>query len=1141
MVLTYEILKEELDTVISEFNRTLLNSDYTKAKQITGDLLALFRKTYGIELDRKPEFDHDFQEAMKIMDESLTRIHPNPANTDEYLDVHEAFEKVVDQVMHVNEVRRRAMELEPNAELFISSYTKGIEEANAIKKQIKDSKKSFDEIENEVLKYNGTRLDSEISLNKYIVGRSKIIIDKIAYIEQLRDANRKMNADIASGKFTHEMLDGHISANKREIDEGINIIKEFLDELKKNGIDTSKFDDLLELDPVRRNIAIRELESLRTDHESQMISNYSIIVRNLNAAKTKYFDLDLFRLMDFSKFDSTTEDGRNAIDSAIAEIINNKARLDNLDKLQDNRIKIFTDSINQVKEEQKIIDTDTSDVRRLQDSMPSDVKAKMDAEKAWYKQDAIDKMYGSSDKAEKWKKYFKLLKAAEKEVDFEYLDETGARKTGKYKTVDYDKLKADLASLSTPVSIEEALKLLQLEEYKERLERITKFKAGDKSVFKELPSYSKLESATTDEERNNALAKLKQELEEDMIYVATNHGSFNNFDIEAKAIGNAGVLTKTGNVSELLGIVPLSSAKSLRGKALLLGLDALAIIAIPISVPTKILYKYTPVIGKNAQMKRYIKKHDGEHSSPYEGRANARKMLRRAEYKQQMGGIFKGARAWMRATADDLWNDSRRKQTEDAVIDRECNERIFPSVEARYINGAMITEREKQNEARENMQKRVENVREIARRDYVYNDLIADSKEAKTTELNKQVILGAALEQNGEDAELLRYSKTVMPRDRRFKGIKGAIGAVKSDLIADKINYDNPEGSVVQTDPIEQRKREEGIIAEKTAHNYVPYLLTGFAVGGLYRAASHFISGQTSYTTEGRNIHDIIDVREYTKYKNEDVLRPVTKPDYHSVPRTAADFEKANNGKSGVMYYSVSGGEKGPVPINYTNYDHVKGFYVEFTDKAGKTQSIGFSSSENGGVFRYLSEHADKYGLDQATISKYVDPKTGMLRKNADLYDLTAKIANKTGKGNGITGDDIIKQVYSGKGKAYIEPVDIVGSRHGGWIDVKSIVKELKEITYEEVVGTKRVENGIGYQPIRGYRYLPPMTITRGNPTMQFIKEALKKGSTAALAAFLGNTTGRAVVGDKSDLKDVRGDKNSVRPSRYEKDERDGR
>ena len=1140
MELTYENLKNEMDEIINEFQRTLLNGDYISAKKITSDLLKFYKSTYGVELDRKPEFDHDFQEAMKKMDESLSRIHPSADKTRDYIDVYKTFSEVVDQVMHVNEVRRRAMTIEPTAETFIESYTKGIEEANNIKNEIKEARKKFNKITDDLFLNKGVDFSEEFGLNKYIVGRSQIIIDKSNQIAAFRQAIDDLNAQLASGAITHERADGHIAENTRLIAEGENVIRSFIDELNRNGIDTTKLKDLSDIDNIKRQASIHELEKLKLVHENKLKSNYGIILSNLKKAKKKYFDMDFFRLLDYSKLNPSTEEGRQAIDRAVEELKSNSDRLDKLDTLQDNRIKIFTDSINQVKEEQKILDIDTSDTDRLKNLMTDDVKNKIAAEKAWYKQDAIDKMYGSPEKAEKWKKYFELLKSAEKEVDFEYTDDTGARKTGKYKTIDYDKFGRDLSGLGSPTSVEEALKLLQLEEYKERLERITRFKAGDQSVFTELPSYKKLLSATTDEEKKAAIDKLKQELEEDMIYVATNHGAVNNYDLEARAIGNAGMLARTGNVGEFLGLVSPSRAQTLKGKLGYLALDALAIIAIPISVPTKILYKYTPFIGKKAQMNRYIKKHEGEHSSPYEGRADARKMLRRAEYKSQMGGILKGARAWMKATADDLWNDARAKKTEAAVIDRECNERIFPSIDARYIEGAKISEKEKQEKVKANLQIRAENVREIVRRDYAYNDLITESKMARTKELEKQAILGAALEQNGEDAELLRYSKTHLPRDRRFKGIKRALGAVRSDLISDQINYDNPDGSVVQTDPINQAKREEGIIATKTAHNYVPYVLTGFAVGGLYRAAFSQIPTTKKKIIEERHVRDFKTVKKHTLYKEENMTRNVETYNFDDIPQTPAAFAKKNNDLTGEMFYSVSGGEKGPVPINYTNYDHVKGFYVEFIDEVGKRQSVGFASPENGGTFRYLSELATNYGLDQKTISKYIDIKTGMIKDNANLYNLAADIANKTGKAKGITGKDIIKQVYTGKGKAYYEPV--IQNRQGGWIDVRSIVKDLEKNSVEEVVGTQKVPIGENYFRTDWVdNILPAKEITENNPTMQLVKEALKKGSTAALAAFGGNTTGRAVVGDKSDSKDVRGDKNSVRPSRYKKDERDGR
>lgn len=1187
MELTYENLKNEMDEIINEFQRTLLNGDYISAKKITSDLLKFYKSTYGVELDRKPEFDHDFQEAMKKMDESLSRIHPSADKTRDYIDVYKTFSEVVDQVMHVNEVRRRAMTIEPTAETFIESYTKGIEEANNIKNEIKEARKKFNKITDDLFLNKGVDFSEEFGLNKYIVGRSQIIIDKSNQIAAFRQAIDDLNAQLASGAITHERADGHIAENTRLIAEGENVIRSFIEELNRNGIDTTKLKDLSDIDDIKRQASIHELEKLKLVHENKLKSNYGIILSNLKKAKNKYFDMDFFRLLDYSKLNPSTEEGRQAIDRAVEELKSNSDRLDKLDTLQDNRIKIFTDSINQVKEEQKILDIDTSDTDRLKNLMTDDVKNKIAAEKAWYKQDAIDKMYGSPEKAEKWKKYFELLKSAEKEVDFEYTDDTGARKTGKYKTIDYDKFGRDLSGLGSPTSVEEALKLLQLEEYKERLERITRFKAGDQSVFTELPSYKKLLSATTDEEKKAAIDKLKQELEEDMIYVATNHGAVNNYDLEARAIGNAGTLARTGSVAELIGLSSPSHAKSILGKAGIVALDVLAIATAPITIPTKYFYKRFPVIGKKAQMDRYIKEHDGKHSSPYEGKANARKVIRRAEYKSQIKGPFKGARAWIRATADDLWNDARAKRTEAAVIDRECNERIFPSIDARYVEGARNSEKEKQEKAKENLQIRARNAQEIAKRDYVYNDLIADPNEAKYKELRKQTILGAALEQSGENAEELRYSKTLLPRDRRFTGIKGAIGALHSDLVADKVSVSKPDGSVVQTDPISGAQRDEGIVREKTLHNYVPYVLTGAAVTAIYYTAANIISGslknavpsntspkatdKTPQSTPG-NDSGVKNAFPNYGFKKQDykftIDIPETKTtlqmDTHSVPRTPAEFAKANDGISGTIWRSVSGGERGGVQVDFSQFDSTKGFYIEFLDKAGKKQSIGFSSPENGGMFRYLSKHVTEFGLDDKTISKFIDSVTGKFKDSADLYDLAAEIANKTGKTQGITGDDLVKQVYSGKAKAYYEPVKV--GRYGGWIDTTKIVEKIAEKEVTEVIGTTPKDFTISFPTLTfggqatntgagtaastavtsaTSTATTTATNTATNTTKSVLSSlapnavvGIKKGCMPLYAAWINQITVRGTFKGKSDLPENRDKANNVKPKRYDDESR---
>lgn len=96
------------------------------------------------------------------------------------------------------------------------------------------------------------------------------------------------------------------------------------------------------------------------------------------------------------------------------------------------------------------------------------------AEYAMRRADMVDKFYGNRQMA---KKYSKIIKKFEDNVeykDFEYLDENGNRQVGVYRTI-----------ASYP-GMEEDLKFAQLEELVERLERLSKYEAGDKSVYEDL-------------------------------------------------------------------------------------------------------------------------------------------------------------------------------------------------------------------------------------------------------------------------------------------------------------------------------------------------------------------------------------------------------------------------------------------------------------------------------------------------------------------------------------------------------------------------------------------------------------------------------------------------------------------------------
>lgn len=125
------------------------------------------------------------------------------------------------------------------------------------------------------------------------------------------------------------------------------------------------------------------------------------------------------------------------------------------------------------------------------------------------RQDMLDKFYGNKTKAKMYSEMMKDLQDNIEDVEFEFVDEDGNTQKGVYKTVkDYVGRTSDLS-------------FMQLEEYIERLERLTKAQAGDKSVYEDVhirnqegkfvklsPEEARLQDELYIENNNNAYNRL---------------------------------------------------------------------------------------------------------------------------------------------------------------------------------------------------------------------------------------------------------------------------------------------------------------------------------------------------------------------------------------------------------------------------------------------------------------------------------------------------------------------------------------------------------------------------------------------------------------------------------------------------------
>lgn len=1153
MEFTYSELKNEMDKIIYEFDRTLLNGDYARAKTVTSDLLKLYQRTFNIELDSSPEFDHAFQEAMTKMNESLTRIHPPADKTDLYLDTHSTFARVVDQIMHVSEVRRRAMELDPKAEDLIRSYEEGIADAKANKEKIAKSRKEYDKFRKEVVGGKEPNLYDELTISKFVIGQCVVITDKVNEINNLQDQIDKMKQDVANGITTMDEVEGHIRVAENAIKEGLSVLEHKIEELKEKGIDTTKIADVLKEAPADRSAALSEVSLLKNAHEVKLKDNYKELAKNLRDAKKNHKDILFFKKLDISKLDPNTEEGRREIDTAIMSLYEMEKRFVDAEKVQDNRIEIFTKSIEQVKEEVKIIDSDPTDRSRIESSLPPEVLEKIAEDEDYYRQDAYDKLYGDPEKAEKYRLYLKALKGAVVTKDFtlreitgeELRDSDGNIRTGHYQTVDMDKFRDALPDGITP---EEALKLLQLEEYSTRLERVTKNKAGDRFVYTTLPSFSTYTDPTIDDDtRNKALRMMQAELEEDAVYVKTNHLASNTHEFMAKAIGDAGTLVqykngrkliseerglgKVGavffNAGSLLGLTNPAKARGAGGKVVTTLVDGLLLASSPILLPTKLIYRYTPVVGKEAQKKRYIKKYADEDSSPYDGLGYSRKMKRREYYKSQMKGIFKGARAWIKATNDDWFRFDRAEETERAFTEEFLEKEVIPSIKARYVNGAVATEKTKQQKAAENLTVRLDAVKEIASRDYAYNDLIADPERADHLFFETRVIQGAALELNGEDAADIRYSATGMPRDRRHvktPTITRALGALHGDLAIDMVDFSKPEGGVANTDAIGRKTREKAIIGRKTATNYIPYTLTAIAVGAgvkygvskIKDVVERTVEGTPGYSYKKLDGYDTEVIGQRQVVTGTEEVQIGSRLDTSTMPSTPQDFTSAYDGKTGDLFYSVWGGERqGMVGRDLTNFDYSAGFHIESADG---TLRFALANHQNGGQYDYLGPLVRDYGMSQAQIDKYIDPLTGAFRPDADMFELAAEAMTSAGK-QGITGDMLKEMVANGSAKSYVQLVSRDGGKYGGWLNTMTgqPAPEIVPITeVRDILGTVDITRQVPRYVDVWVDAVPDSTELVVDETMRVLKERLGKTVIGMGGATLVEGTAKLATMPKS-------------------------
>lgn len=204
---------------------------------------------------------------------------------------------------------------------------------------------------------------------------------------------------------------------------------------------------------------------------------------------------------------------QKALENELEEIRRAITELDGRDPLDvelqkrvvKNRIDELGD-INKEKELYKITDKGEMVINYPDVSYEIDEEA-VKAEYEARRQDMLDKFYGNRARGKEYSIAMQALKSHIVAKEFEYKDKAGKTVKGVYQTVeDYSGRAEDL-------------KFMQLEEYVERLERLTKAEAGDLSVYKEV--------YVRDEEGKFVKLSPKEAREADEQYIDSNNNAYN--------------------------------------------------------------------------------------------------------------------------------------------------------------------------------------------------------------------------------------------------------------------------------------------------------------------------------------------------------------------------------------------------------------------------------------------------------------------------------------------------------------------------------------------------------------------------------------------------------------------------------------
>ena len=834
MEVSWRRIKEDTDKIVEEFDRVYTyERDYAECERIITEIFKVYSGKYNIQLDENEDFDHIFHELLSKIENITENFTPTDLSEQALSKkIDKLFEKMSEDIFQTAEIRGRLREIDPSNVEFKRALEQGIKEAEERKAQISEELDGVQGIYREMFGTEIPNLRVVTNAEMDDLAHFDIIEQKLSEIKDLQDAMSKMTPGID---------DTDISNNQASIDRLTADIEE-----EKNRIRRTNLVDETRLNSISVNditASLAEVDSLRTELDNRATADFTELQNNLANVKSKYSNFYAIAGIDFSKMDPSTEEGRKAIIDAYGPFLEIYEALEMDYRIYDKEIEIYNEQIKQIDEEEKILKAEAPTKGKIASEVPEDIKSRIDADMAYY-EDMVDaQMYGDPEYKERYDKYLKIFKrhilSGDKKPSFilrdeegnPELDSEGREKIGHYMTVDYDGIAKELKDSGMSVTTEELIKFLQLEDYKEKLERDSKVASGDKLAMTEYRSYKAFKNAKTQEELDVAYNALRAERAKDQLYLETFHYATNDYEFKKQHHDTAGKIGET--------YIPLQKHEKGEGVGQALKVTGHNIYAFtrwqnPFkagSFPKGVLRTALNIGNLVTFFPRIITRatghaiskygyRDDKDPNPYNGRSDARRGARVAYYREHGDGAFVArVKGWM-----DQLGGRRGAEAEQAIMDRQLAE-IRKGLEQSYVEGAYqetIAEIEEQKEiVRRNREIRAQDARKIASTKETQGDVIREPKEVDEKNLAHRTMQRVALEYADVDSEYVSNTASRDPaqnpqRNTQFEKEKPELKGKKEikkikKIEPGKTKWGRKKGSVVAADPIGRAIRSREI------------------------------------------------------------------------------------------------------------------------------------------------------------------------------------------------------------------------------------------------------------------------------------------------------------------------------------------